>query len=106
MGGTIDFELNIGSTKWTKSGAGFNTATMYNTQGAIDYDMVLAEFEVTGWDPVSNNVSIKVNGKNGEVYTIAFPKAGTAPMIIAVDPSQNWMPERQSVPSSWFYIPN
>ena len=106
MGGTIDFELTIGSTSWTKSGAGFNASTMYNTQGAIDYDLVLAEFEVTGWDPVANNVSIKVDGKNGEVYTITFPKAGTAPMIIAVDPSQKWMPERESVPSSWFYLPN
>ena len=36
---------------------------------------------------------------------IKFPKAGTAPMIIAVDPTQTWMSERQSVPESWFYIP-
>ncbi len=106
MGGTIDFELTIGSTSWTKSGAGFNAGTMYNTQGNINYDEVLAEFEVTDWDPVANNVSIKVNGKDGEVYTISFPKAGTAPMIIAVDPTQEWMPERESVPSTWFYIPN
>ena len=105
MGGTIDFELIIGDTHWSKSGAGFKTGTMYNTQGSIDYDKVLAEFEVTGWNSTSNNVSIKVNGKNGEVYTIAFPKAGTAPMIIAVDPTQKWMPEQESVPASWFYLP-
>ena len=105
MGGTIDFELTIGTTSWTKSGAGFEAGTMYNTQGTIDYDKVLAEFEVNDWDPVANNVSITVNGQNGEVYTITFPKAGTAPMIIAVDPTQKWMPERESVPSSWFYIP-
>ena len=105
MGGTIDFELTIGTTSWTKSGAGFEAGTMYNTQGTIDYDKVLAEFEVTGWSASANNVSITVNGQNGEVYTITFPKAGTAPMIIAVDPTQKWMPERESVPSSWFYIP-
>ena len=107
MGGTIDFELTIGNTSWIKSRGGFNISTMYNTaKGAIDYDKVLAEFEVTGWDPISNNVSIKVNGKKGEVYTISFPKAGTAPMIIAVDPTQKWMTEQESVPASWFYLPN
>ena len=105
MGGTIDFELIIGETHWTKSGNGFNSGTMYNTQGTIDYDKVLAEFEVAGWSSAANNVSIKVNGKNGEVYNITFPKAGTAPMIIAVDPTQKWMQEQKSVPSTWFYLP-
>ena len=102
MGGTIDFELIIGETHWTKSGNGFNAGTMYNTKGTIDYDKVLAEFDVTGWSASANNVSVKVNGKNGEVYSITFPKAGTAPMIIAVDPTQKWMPEQESVPASWF----
>lgn len=105
MGGTIDFELVIGNTSWCKSKAGFDVKTMYNTQ-SINYDEVLAEYEVTGWDPASNNVSVKVNGKDGQVFTIGFPKAGTAPMIIAVEPTQNWMKERVSVPSSWFHIPN
>ena len=40
-----------------------------------------------------------------ESYTITFPKAGTAPMIIAVDPTQKWMQEQKSVPASWFYLP-
>jgi hypothetical protein len=105
MGGTIDFELVIGNTSWSKSGAGFNVNTMYNTQ-TIDTNSVLAEFEVTGWNPELNNVSVKVNGKDGQVFTIGFPKTGTVPMIIAVDPSQDWMKERTSVPSSWFYLPN
>ena len=105
MGGTIDFELNVGSTRWCKSEAGFNSGTMYNTQGNIDFNKVLAEFEVSGWSSTANNVSIKVNGKDGQMFTISFPRAGTAPMIIAVDPTQNWMKERVSVPSSWFYIP-
>ena len=103
MGGTIDFTLTIGNTKWVKSENGFNIKTMYNTQGSIDYQKVLAEFEVTGWDYESNNISVQVpNEKSGEVFTINFPKAGTAPMIIAVDPTQNWMGERVSVPKSWF----
>ena len=102
MGGTLDFELGIGNTKWVKSEAGFNVATMYNTQGTIDFDRVLAEFDVTGYDYSQNNVSIKVDEKNGKVFTITFPKAGEVPMIIAVDPTQQWMGERISVPRSWF----
>ena len=103
MGGTIDFILSIGETKWVKSLNGFNAKTMYNTSGSVDYDEVLAEFEVKGWDYNANNVSITVNGKDGQLYTVQFPKAGTTPMIIAVDPTQKWMDERISVPKSWFY---
>ena len=105
MGGTIDFELTIGETSWSKSKAGFDVKTMYNTQGTVDYNKVLAEFVVTGWSAQANNISIKVKGKDGQVYDITFPKAGEAPMIIAVDPSQKWMKERSSVPTSWFYLP-
>lgn len=36
------------------------------------------------------------------MYTVSFPKTGEAPMMIAVDPSTNWMTERTSIPSSWF----
>jgi hypothetical protein len=44
-----------------------------------------------------------VKGQDGLLFDIKFPKAGEAPMIIAVDPSQQWMKERVSVPSEWFY---
>ena len=103
LGGTIDFELQIGDTKWKKSENGFEVTTMYNTQGTIDYDKVLAEFEVTGWNASDNNISVTVTEKSGNVVNIKFPKKGTAPMIIAVDPTQKWMGERVSVPSTWFY---
>jgi len=76
---------------------------MYNTQGTIDYDKVLAEFEVSGWVASDNNISVTVTEKSGHVFNITFPKEGTAPMIIAVDPTQKWMNERQSVPDTWFY---
>lgn len=102
LGGTIDFELVIGDTKWVKSQAGFNSETMYNTKGTIDYKNPLAEFEVTGWNYDSNNISFNANGKDGKLYSVTFPKAGEAPMMIAVDPAQNWMDERVSIPSSWF----
>jgi hypothetical protein len=86
-----------------KSENGFNVKTMYNTQGNINYDKVLAEFDVEGWEYDLNNVSIAVNGKDGKMFTVKFPKAGEAPMMIAVDPSQKWMGERISVPKDWFY---
>ncbi len=103
LGGTIDFELKIGDTIWKKSDSEYVVTTMYNTQGTIDYDKVLAEFEVSGWNAGANNISVTVTEKSGDVFTITFPKKGTAPMIIAVDPTQKWMGERKSVPSSWFY---
>ena len=62
--------------------------------------------DVTGWTGLNgvHNVSIEVESKNSEgVFKVQFPKAGEAPMIIAVDPSQGWMTERQSVPADWFY---
>lgn len=101
MGGTKMFELTIGATTWSKSGAGFDYKTMYNTQSP-DFNAVLAEFEVEGWNPDANNIFIKVDGQDGEVYTISFPEEGTAPMIIAVDPTEKWMNERKSFPTDWF----
>ena len=103
MGGTIDFELTIGETKWVKSENNFDVKTMYNTQGDVDYNKELAVFEVKGYDYNANNVGIRVKGQDGLLFDIKFPKAGEAPMIIAVDPSQQWMKERVSVPSEWFY---
>jgi hypothetical protein len=102
LGGTIDFELTIGSTKWVKSESDYDTATMYNTQGNIDYSKALAEFEVSGYNYDNNNITFRANGKDGRMYTVSFPKTGEAPMMIAVDPTTNWMTERTSIPSSWF----
>jgi hypothetical protein len=102
LGGTIDFELTIGDTKWVKSESDYATGTMYNTQGTIDYKNALAEFEVTGYNYDDNNITFRANGKDGKLYTVTFPKRGEAPMMIAVDPTVNWMNERVSIPSSWF----
>jgi hypothetical protein len=72
---------------------------------SINYDAVLAKFNITDndWDPATNNIRVRVDGKGetGEVL-ITFPKPGEAPMMIAVDPTTNWMNERVSIPSSWF----
>lgn len=107
LGGTLGFTLHIGSTTWTKNPTFVNTE-MKNTQGNIDYDAELYVIEnITDWDPINNNISVEIEGKDGDpnshgVYKITFPKAGDAPMIIAVDPVKRWMNETISVPGDWF----
>ena len=97
LGGTLPFVLKIGNKEYSAGGQ-----DTFQTSPDLKLD------DVTGWTGLNgvHNVSIEVEQKNNEgVFKVQFPKAGEAPMIIAVDPSQNWMPERQSVPESWFYLP-
>ena len=106
-GGTLDFTLTIGNTTWTKRAKFPNYQEMLNTgwQGsAISYGAELDKFEVSGYDPSSNNISVTVQGRggSGDVMVVTFPKKGKAPMIIALDASNNWMNERSSVPTGWF----
>lgn len=108
MGGTRNFTLTIGSTTWSKSDSKYATEEMLNTgwNGTeIEENKVLAEFDVTGWNPSTNNISISVErqGESNGFYTIKFPKEGTVPMIIATDmtPLTQWQHEKQSVPKTW-----
>ena len=108
MGGTRDFTLTIGNESWTKS-KNFDKTQMLNTgwNGTeIEENKVLAEFDVTGWNPETNNISINVErqGNSNGFYTITFPKKGKVPMIVATDitPITAWQPEKQSVPKFWY----
>ena len=97
LGGTLPFVLKIGNKEYAAGGQ-----DTFQTSPDLKLD------DVTGWTGLNgvHNVSIEVESKNSEgVFKVQFPKAGEAPMIIAVDPSQGWMTERQSVPADWFYIP-
>ena len=98
-GGILDFTLTIGNTTWTKSAKFPNYQQMLNTgrDGEIDYDKELDTFKVEGWNPDNNNISVTVEGK-----AITFPETGKAPMVVAVDPTTNWMFERTPAPESWF----
>lgn len=104
MGGTLDFTVTIGNTTWSKGESGMDVSTMYNTSGNIDYNAELAVFDVTGWDPLTNNISVTVKGKgqSGAPLVIPFPKEGEVPMIIAEHPARKWMNERVSIPAEWF----
>ena len=96
LGGTLPFVLKIGNKEYAAGGQ-----DTFQTSPDLKLD------DVTGWTGLNgvHNVSIEVEQKNNEgVFKVQFPKAGEAPMIIAVDPSEAWMNERQSVPESWFYI--
>ena len=95
LGGTLPFVLKIGNKEYAAGGQ-----DTFQTSPDLKLD------DVTGWTGLkgAHNVSIEVKQKNSEgVFKVQFPKAGEAPMIIAVDPSQGWMTERQSVPADWFY---
>jgi hypothetical protein len=94
LGGTLPFVLQIGDTE------------LEERPGVLGADPN-ETIPVTGWNINKHNISIKVrqNASSSVFNNIVFPKYGEVPMIIAVDPSQNWMDERISVPASWFYIP-
>ncbi len=95
LGGTLPFVLKIGNKEYAAGGQ-----DTFQTSPDLKLD------DVTGWTGLNgaHNVSIEAEQKNSEgVFKVQFPKAGEAPMIIAVDPSQGWMTERQSVPADWFY---
>ena len=100
-GGILDFTLTIGNTTWKKSEKVPNYQQMLNTgrDGEINYDKELDSFEVKGWNPKDNNISVTVEGNPND---ITFPKTGEAPKVIAVDPTTKWMNERTPAPKSWF----
>ena len=127
MGGTLDFTLTIGNTTWTKSANDFDPITVYNADGEMEggYEAVLAQFEVDGWVPDQNNISITVKQKAGDMSgddveafntSSHFPLVGSVPKIIASNPQQAfrspkdgtsivyWMPARFSFPSRFFYV--
>lgn len=106
MGGEFDLIFKVGDTAWMKS-TKHMPGVMYNTQEGFDEEAVLDEFDVTGWNPAENNVSLTVLNTNAVksadiVYTIQFPKAGEVPMIIAKDKDTKWSSEQKCVPESWF----
>ena len=93
LGGTLPFILKIGDTEYAAGGQD----TFRTSPNTV--------IPVTGYDMSTHNISVQVEqqGSTGVYNHVKFPKAGEAPMIIAVDKSQEWMSERQSVPESWFY---
>lgn len=96
LGGTLPFKLKIGDTEIPEMGGKSTFQTSPDTK-----------YDITGWNMNSHNIKVEVRQMgNDKVYNnVVFPKAGEAPMIIAVDPDQEWMAERTMVPENWFYVP-
>ena len=97
LGGTLDFELNIGGTTWKKS-ADFDSSVMYNTQEP-DYTKVLHTIDLPDdYDPASNDISVTVYQKDSDKSSaiVNFPATGTVPMIIAANAYEKWSVEREA----------
>ncbi len=103
MGGTLDFSINVGNTTpWVK-GDNFDVTTMYNTIDT-DYDLEkeYARFDVNGWVPENNDVTVTVEGKNG-TFVLPFPKNGEIPYMVATNIGKAWSKERVNVNKlGWF----
>ena len=78
FGGILPFVLKIGDKTLPELGG----------EDTFEKDVNL-EYDITGWEPANNNISITVNNT-----TLSFPKAGAVPMIIACDDSEAWSAER------------
>lgn len=90
LGGLLPFTLTIGNT------------SLPEMEGMMGVNPN-KEFEIKGWIPEQNNISVTVKGtQNGEVHNVSFPEDGEIPMIIAVDPTVNWMEERVAITKEWF----
>jgi len=109
LGGTLDVTINVGNNSWTKSSK-YTITDMLNTN-PIDPNLILHEFDVTGWDGDNSKVSVIVEG-NEEAqggtttyyWAVPFPAQGEAPLIVAtMYGSKTWMTERNGVPNKeWF----
>ncbi|MCD8094289.1 MAG: hypothetical protein LUF01_16375 [Bacteroides sp.] len=90
LGGTIPFRLKIGDKVFDEM------------EGQMDVNPD-KEYEITGWEPDKNNISVAVKDlNNGDIHKLNFPGIGEAPMIIAVDTDVDWMEERVSITQEWF----
>lgn len=78
LGGILPFVLKIGD----------KTLPQLGGEDTFEKDVNL-EYDITGWEPANNNISITVNNT-----TLSFPKPGAVPMIIACDDNIAWSAER------------
>ena len=103
MGGTLDFSIKVGDTEWWSKSDKYDVPTMYNTIDP-DYNLMkeYARFDVKGWVPERNDVTVTVKGNNGK-FVLPFPKDGEIPYMVATNVGKAWSKERVNVNTlGWF----
>ena len=78
LGGTLDITIRVGGGSWTKSDH-YTKTEMINTIGNINYDANYGEFDASGWDRINSNVTVEVEGADGQKYGLPFPRTGEIP---------------------------
>lgn len=108
LGGTLDFELKIGSTTWKKSEKVSDYTQMLNTDNPSNDLAPIATIEdIQGYNPTENNISVTVYQKDGEQNAITenFPEVGSVPLMIATNTETLWAKERTKFNFSQFLNP-
>ena len=100
LGGTLPIKIKVGDSEWWSKPE--PVTTMTNTQGTIDKNRIIAEFDVTGWSESDNNVQVKVENNEGFEFVTTFPANGRIPAMIAFSIAKVWNLERVPVTEEWF----
>ncbi len=103
LGGTLPITITVCGRSWSKPAD--KVSDMINTGAdgkAIDLGMEIAKFTVEGWDPTRNDqVSVKVQDKDGFSFITEFPKNGDIPLMVAFSVAKPWKAERQPITAAW-----
>ena len=103
LGGTLPITITVCGTSWSKPAD--QVSNMINTGAdgkAIDTGMEIAKFTVSGWDPTRNDqVSVKVQDKDGFSFITEFPKNGEIPLMVAFSIAKPWKTEKQPITAAW-----
>ena len=103
LGGTLPITITVCGTSWSKPAD--QVSNMINTGAdgkAIDTGMEIAKFTVSGWDPTRNDqVSVKVQDKDGFSFITEFPNNGEIPLMVAFSIAKPWKTEKQPITAAW-----
>lgn len=100
LGGTLPIKIKVGNSEWWSKPE--PVTKMQNTQGTINEDEIIAEFDVTGWVESSNNVQVMVEDAEGFEFVETFPANGRIPAMIAFSAAKIWNGEKVRVTEEWF----
>lgn len=103
LGGTLPIKIKVGKSVWWSKPEPVSKMINTGVDGkAINYDEVIAEFDVTGWVEKDNNVQVSVENKEGYEFVTTFPENGSIPAMIAFSVAKKWNKERVPVSEEWF----